>query len=371
MQNLNFKIEATDSHARAGTMTIKGNKINTPTFMPVATRGAIKGLPMDLMREINNDIILCNTYHLLLKPGSKVIDKLGGLHNYINWDNYILTDSGGFQAWSLGANQTDKGIEFKSVYDGSNLLMTPEISIKTQEELGSDIAMVLDSLVSMNSSFNEINESINRTSDWSETAKSIHSNDNQSLFGIIQGGISTQHREKSVKSITDISFDGYAIGGLSVGEDITDRIRIVELCVSLIDEIKPIYVMGLGDVAGMLDLIELGVDMFDCVWPTRLARHGKIIDGGGYINIKNEKYRDDPEPLTIACKCITCESYSRSYINHLFKNEETSAWPYLVYHNLYQTKDIIDNAREAILLGNFADYKEKLKNGNKIKSSED
>ena len=371
MQNLNFTIEAKDSNARAGTMFINGNKITTPTFMPVATRGAIKGLPMNLMRDIDSDIILCNTYHLLLKPGSKVIEELGGIHKYIDWNNFILTDSGGFQAWSLGAHQTDEGIYFKSIYDGSNFLMTPEISIKTQEEIGSNIAMVLDSLVSMDSSHDALDNSINRTYEWSSIAKNVHSNNKQSLFGIIQGGISLEHREKSINNITGISFDGYAIGGLSVGEDISDRIKVVDLCVSLIKEIKPIYVMGLGDISGILDLIELGVDMFDCVWPTRLARHGKIIDGANYLNIKNEKYKNDPNPLTDNCNCITCLSYSRSYINHLYKNEETSSWPYLVYHNLYQTKEIIDNAREAILLGTFKQYKEKLKYANKIKSSED
>ena len=363
MSKLNFLIDGTDNRAKAGRIEINNKVIHTPVFMPVATRGAIKGIDNNMLKQINHDILLSNTYHLYLRPGIEIIKKSGGLHNFMNWDNLILTDSGGFQGWSLKGKQYDDGIEFKSVYDGHKFLLTPELSISIQNEIGSDIAMVLDSLIDYDSSPTELENAINKTTEWSEIAKKVHNNNQQALFGIIQGGLNNDLRIKSIQQIMDIGFDGYAIGGLSVGETRLDRIKIVDLCTSNLDLDKPIYVMGLGDVAGMIELIELGVDMFDCVWPTRLARHGKVISGIGYINIKNNRYKSDNEALVKNCDCLTCLSYSRAYINHLIRTEEVTAWPYLIYHNLYETKKIINEAREAILTKDFDNFKRTLKSG--------
>ena len=360
MQDLNFKEIALDGSARAAEFTVNNKIVKTPTFMPVATRGAIKGMTMDALSEIDPDVILCNTYHLLIRPGSKTIKDSGGVHKYINWDKVILTDSGGFQGWSLNSKRQSDGLLIKSLYDGSNLLLTPEISTKTQIEIGSDIAMVLDDLVSTDSSRDIINESIERTLRWSELCLNNHDTNKQSLFGIIQGGISEKYREYSLLKTIELDFDGYAIGGLSVGENEEDRNRIVKFCSEILPKNKPRYVMGLGDIKGMLDLIEFGIDMFDCVWPTRLARHGKIIDKNKFINLKNNKYQYDTNSLVDNCNCKTCNNYSRSYLRHLLLNEEVSSWPYLVEHNLYQTKNILDNAREAIILGSFKNYKESL-----------
>ncbi len=360
MQDLKFKTIATNNKARAGEFTINNKIVRTPTFMPVATRGAVKGITMDTLSKIDPDVILCNTYHLISRPGTDVIANQGGIHNYINWEKVILTDSGGFQGWSLGAKRLTEGLLIKSIYDGTELLLTPELAISAQIELGSDIAMILDDLIDPHSSEIDLKEAIDRTLLWSESTLNIHNNKQQSLFGIIQGGVSDKYREYSLHRTNQLNFDGYAIGGLSIGETALDRNRVVELCSDSLPKSKPIYVMGLGDIFGMLDLIELGVDMFDCVWPTRLARHGKIIDNVDFINLKNRKYENDNLPLVENCSCVTCNNYSRSYLRHLLINEEVSSWPYLIEHNLYQTKNILDNAREAIILGSFRDYRESL-----------
>ena len=362
MQNLKFKTIFTDGKARAGEFIINKKIVKTPTFMPVATRGSVKGITMDVLSKIDPDVILCNTYHLISRPGTNNIQNHGGLHSYINWDKVILTDSGGFQGWSLGAKRLPEGLLIKSSYDGSELLLTPKLAMSAQNELGSDIAMVLDDLIDPSSSPTQIEDAINRTLIWSELALNMHNNKNQSLFGIIQGGVSNKYREYSLTKTIDLNFDGYAIGGLSIGETSSDRNRIVEFCSDSLPKDKPIYVMGLGDINGMLELISLGVDMFDCVWPTRLARHGKIIDKLDFINLKNNKYEKDSSPLVEDCNCITCNKYSRSYLRHLLLNEEVSSWPYLIEHNLYQTKNILDNAREAIILGSFNNYRESLTN---------
>ena len=360
MQNLDFKVIKTDQKARAGEFTINNKRVETPTFMPVATRGAIKGLPMESLQYLEPDVVLCNTYHLLLRPGQQTIKNLGGIHKYINWSKVLLTDSGGFQGWSLNAKQVDEGLIFKSIYDGSNFLLTPKQSLEAQSDFGSDIAMVLDVLIDPSTNENVMNKSLEKTLEWAEMSINFHSNSQQALFGIIQGGVSKRHRELSIEKMMQLPFDGYAIGGLSVGETKEDRDRIVNLCTNELSEIKPRYVMGLGDISGMLDLIELGVDMFDCVWPTRLARHGKIINKLEFINLKNSCYSEDPLPLSEECLCTTCMNFTRSYLRHLLMNEEVSAWPYLIIHNLYQTKNILAKAREAILLGSFKEYKESL-----------
>ena len=295
MQNLNLEILTEDGSARVTNFSVNGKKIETPIFMPVATRGSIKGLHMNMMRALNFNILLCNTYHLMLGPGDEVIKNNGGLKNFINWDSLILTDSGGFQGWSLKAKSLDKGIEIKSVYDGSNLLLTPENTINTQNNLGSDIAMVLDDITNLDVDRNAAIDSINKTYTWAKESKSLHNYDKQALFGIVQGGLDLELRKMSSEMISELEFNGLAIGGLALGESIEERNSIVEICNQYTPKDVPKYAMGVGDILSMLELIERGIDMFDSVWPTRLARHGKIITGNNkcsmtHVNLGNHTF---------------------------------------------------------------------------------
>lgn len=357
MSNLNFKIVNTDGNARAGILNINNKEVLTPTFMPVATKGALKSTPHEMLDKTT--VLLANTYHLYLRPGAEIINDLGGLHRFMNWDKLILTDSGGFQGWSLPTKKVDTGIQFKNVYDGSRFLMTPELSIKTQNLLGSDIAMIFDYVVDIDANNYLQNEAIQTTEHWAKIAKQVHNNENQSLFGIVQGGLVEEYREKSALSMVNLDFDGYAIGGLALGESREDRKSIVNFTTDFLPLDKPRYVMGLGDTLGLIDLISEGIDMFDCVWPARLARHGKLITGNTYINIKNQKFISDPRPIDDSCPCFTCKNYSRAFLKHLLKNEQTTAWLYLTIHNLIQTEIMLDEARKSILESDFENFKKR------------
>ena len=320
MNNLQFNLLAKNGLARAGIITINNKEVPTPTFMPVATRGALKSTPHELLNLTS--VLLANTYHLYLRPGANTINELGGLHTFMNWDKVILTDSGGFQGWSLPTKKVSNGIQFKNIYDGSNFLMTPELSIKTQNLLGSDIAMIFDYVVDIDAPESLQNEAINTTSEWAKIARDVHNNDKQALFGIIQGGLVKNYREKSALSMIDLNFDGYALGGLALGETRKERKDIVNFTTEFLPNDKPRYVMGLGDTIGLIDLIAEGIDMFDCVWPARLARHGKLITGNTYINIKNQKFSKDSSPILESCPCFTCENYSKAFLKHLLKKKE-------------------------------------------------
>ena len=355
-----YKLISNDKNARAGLLSINNIEVQTPTFMPVATRGAIKSTPHQYLDKTS--ILLANAYHLHLRPGAQLINDLGGLHKFMNWNKLILTDSGGFQAWSLPTKLLNDGIEFKNVYDGSFFKMTPEESIKTQNLLGSDIAMIFDYLIDYDRSDDDQMKAIEITSQWAEKAKSVHKNNKQDLFGIVQGGLNLDLRETSAKSMIELDFDGYAIGGLAIGETSTERKKVVEHLNSILPIDKPRYVMGLGDTVGLIDLIDSGVDMFDCVWPARLARHGKLITRNTYINIKNQQYKNDENPIDINCKCFTCLNYSRAYLRHLFANENTTSWLYLTVHNIIQTEQIIEEARESILNSSFESFKKEFIN---------
>ncbi len=334
MNNLEINILQKDGNARASNIDINNKIIETPTFMPVATRGAIKSTPHTFLNS--TQVLLANTYHLHLRPGSEIINDLGGIHRFMNWDKIILTDSGGFQAWSLPTKIFDDGVIYKNVYDGSSFEMTPELSIRIQNNLGSDIAMIFDCLIDINDEKEKQIKAIKLTRDWGYKTINNHKNKDQALFGIIQGGLHKDLREISSKYMVEQEYDGYAIGE---------------------------YVMGLGDTHGLIDLIDEGIDLFDCVWPARLARHGKLIVGNNYINIKNEKYKDDSNPISESCNCFTCKNYSKAFLRHLIQTENTSAWLYLTVHNLIQTEIMLDEARESILKSNFNKFKEKYQNG--------
>jgi len=357
MSNLTFTIENRENRARAGILKVNNKKLLTPTFMPVATKGALKSTPHEMLDKTT--VLLANTYHLYLRPGVEIINDLGGLHTFMNWEKLILTDSGGFQGWSLPTKKVTEGIQFKNIYDGSKFLMTPELSIKTQNLLGSDIAMIFDYVVDVQAPYELQLEAINTTENWANQAKDIHNNQKQSLFGIVQGGLVRELREKSALSMTNIDFDGYAIGGLALGETRSERKEIVNFTTDFLPENRPRYVMGLGDTLGLIDLIEEGIDMFDCVWPARLARHGKLIIGNQYINIKNKQYEKDSLPIYENCPCFTCKNYSKGFLRHLLRNEPTSAWLYLTVHNLIQTEIMLDEARKSILESDFANFRKR------------
>ena len=355
-----YKLISSDKNARAGILSINNIEVQTPTFMPVATRGAIKSTPHQYLDKTS--ILLANAYHLHLRPGAELINDLGGLHKFMNWNKLILTDSGGFQAWSLPTKLLNDGIQFKNVYDGSFFKMTPEESITTQNLLGSDIAMIFDYLIDYDRSDDDQKKAIEITSQWAEKAKTEHKNTKQDLYGIVQGGLNLDLREISAKSMIELDFDGYAIGGLAIGETSIERKKVVDHLNLILPKNKPRYVMGLGDTVGLIDLIESGVDMFDCVWPARLARHGKLITRNAYINIKNQKFKNDENPIDNYCKCFTCLNYSKAYLRHLFTNENTTSWLYLTVHNIIQTEQIIEEARESILNSSFESFKKEFIN---------
>lgn len=357
---MKFEIIKTDKKARAGLITLNENEVETPTFMPVATRGTIKSTPHEYLDKTS--ILLANAYHLYLRPGAEVINNHGGLHKFMNWDKLILTDSGGFQAWSLPTKLYEDGIEFKNVYDGSYFKLTPQDSIKTQNLLGSDIAMIFDCLIGVDKPDKEQKKAIEITKQWATIAKDTHDNPSQNLFGIVQGGLNLDLRAESAESMINLNFDGYAIGGLAIGESQLERKSVVELLSEILPINKPRYVMGLGDTVGLIDLIDSGVDMFDCVWPARLARHGKLIIKNEYINIKNKKYEKDINPIDEDCNCYTCARFSKAYLRHLYVNENTSSWLYLTVHNIIQTENIIQQARNSILNSSFDSFKKEYLN---------
>ena len=361
MNDIELKTIAIDGKARLNEVTVNGKQFQTPLFMPVATRGALKSLPFNYLEH--TDIILANTYHLFLRPGLDVIQEFDGLHKFIGWNKVILTDSGGFQGWSIPNRFNDDGIEFKNIYDGSKFFMDPKLSMDIQQTLNSDIAMILDSLIDINKEYDEQLNAINTTQQWANIARNYHSNNNQSLFGIVQGGKHKELREKSATDMMTIDFDGYAIGGLAIGETPEERKEIVNFTVEMLPKDKLRYVMGLGDIEGMLELIELGVDIFDCVWPARLARHGKIINKGKFFNLKNCKYKKDTDPLVVGCRCFVCLNFSKAYLRHLLTNEPTSAWFYLTLHNIIQTENILNEVKKSILNSEFDKYKETILNG--------
>ena len=284
-----YKLISNDKNARAGLLSINNIEVQTPTFMPVATRGAIKSTPQQYLDKTS--ILLANAYHLHLRPGAQLINDLGGLHKFMNWDKLILTDSGGFQAWSLPTKLLNDGIEFKNVYDGSFFKMTPEESINTQNLLGSDIAMIFDYLIDYDRSDDDQMKAIEITSQWAEKAKNVHKNNKQDLFGIVQGGLNLDLRETSAKSMIELDFDGYAIGGLAIGESSTERKKVVEHLNSILPIDKPRYVMGVGMPEDLLMIWEHGVDMSDCIIPTKFARGGTMFTNRGKIRITHKNYK--------------------------------------------------------------------------------
>jgi len=348
MPAVSWTSKATDGAARSGVLHTPHGDIRTPAFMPVGTRAAVKAVDSHDLIAVGAEIVLANTYHLMLRPGSGLIAELGGLHEFMSWDGPILTDSGGFQIFSLQPEITEEAAMFSSIYDGDRVELTPENAVKVQEQLGADIAMVLDVCVGLPAPREEVETQMRRTLRWAERCLSAHSRTDQSLFGIVQGGTDLDLRAESARKTAELGFDGIAIGGLSVGEPAEERNAAVEAAVAELPEDKPRYVMGLGDTVGLLDAIRRGADMFDCVIPTRLARHGRALTRTGDFNINRVEFINDPGPLDPECLCSTCRQYSRAYLRHLVRMNELSAHRLLSIHNLTYVLDLVSGTREAI-----------------------
>lgn len=373
---IKYKVEYKDGNARAGVIETPHGKIETPVFMPVGTQATVKTMTKEELENIHSQIILGNTYHLYLRPGDELVNNFGGLHKFMNWDRPILTDSGGFQVFSLGDLRKikEEGVHFRSHLDGSKHFLSPEKSIEIQNNLGSDIMMVLDECPPGMSSREYLIPSIERTTRWAKRCIDANRNkDKQGLFAIVQGGIYEDLRDKSLKELSqyDEGFAGYAIGGLAVGEPREDMYRILAHIGPKLPENKPRYLMGVGEPLDMLEAVENGVDMMDCVHPTRIGRHGTVFTKYGRLVIKNASYYRDDRPLDENCDCYVCKNYTRAYIRHLFKAEEILGQRLATYHNLYFLIKLMDNARNAIKEGNFKTYKEEfINNYNKGKESD-
>ncbi len=366
-----FKILKKDKNTNARLGLIKADKvsIDTPVFMPVGTKATVKAMTVDQLYEMGCKIILGNLYHLYLQPGIDVIKKAGGIHNFMNWKNNILTDSGGFQVFSLGDIRVVKedGVEFKSIIDGSYHFFTPENVVKMQAQIGSDIMMALDECIPYTEDINRTRKAAKRTLDWADKSLKIKKklNTSSKLFGIVQGGFNKGARKFCAESISAMDFDGIAIGGLSVGENRNITMEILEHTVNFLDKTKPLYFMGLGDPVGLLDAIANGVDMFDCVLPTRISRNGSAFTGEGKINIKNSRFKFDFNPLDLNCNCYTCKNYSRAYLRHLYKSKEILSSMLLSIHNIYFLFNLINKAKNSIKNGKFREFLSVFKNNYK------
>lgn len=326
--------------------------------MPVGTKGTVKGLTPEDLRKVGTGIVLGNTYHLYLRPGPDIVREAGGLHAFMGWHGPMLTDSGGYQVFSLAATRriSEEGVEFASVYDGSLHTFTPELTTRVQEELGADIAMVLDECPPAGASPEYHRESLERTARWAERCKAAHAREDQALFGIVQGGLYRDLREESLERTVELDFPGYAVGGLSVGESRKEMLEALRHTASMLPVDRPRYFMGIGDPVGMLEVIGLGVDMFDCVLPTRLARHGAALTREGRINLKNARYRRDFGALDAECSCETCTEYSRAYLSHLVRENELLGHRLVTLHNVYFVTDLCRRAREEVLAGRFEEW---------------
>lgn len=355
--HFNFELQAIDGKARAGTFSTPHGPISTPVFAPVGTQASVKGLTPVQLADLNAQLILANTYHLYLRPGDQVISDLGGLHQFMNWDKPILTDSGGFQVFSLGEinDINDDGVTFQSHLDGSYHHFTPEKSIQIQENLGADIIMCFDECPDPYDRDYNI-QAMRRTHRWAEKCRLSHTRDDQALFGIIQGGIFKDLREESAQFIRTLDFPGNAIGGLSVGEKKIEMLAILDIVPDILPQDRPRYLMGVGTPYDIVQGVARGIDIFDCVNPTRLARHKSAITRHGRINISNKEYSIDKRPLVEDCTCYTCQNFSRAYLRHLYKANEMLGPILVSIHNLHLLIHLTTEIREAIVTGSFADY---------------
>ena len=353
--------EEKNTKARLGKIETNYGTYETPMFMPVGTKATVKGLTPEQVKECNAGIILSNTYHLWLRPGEDIVARSGGLHKFMNWDGPILTDSGGFQVFSLAKNKkdiTEEGVHFKSHIDGSKLFLTPEKSIEIQNKLDSDIAMSFDECPPASATKEYLKNSLERTLRWAERGKKVHSNPNQALFGIVQGGPYEDLRKMSAIETVKLDFDGYSIGGVANdGESKDDMYKAIDYSIPYLPKDKVRYLMGVGEPIDIIEGVERGIDIFDCVLPTRIARHGQAFTRNGKINLNNAKFIDDFTPLEASCDCYTCKNYTRSYIRHLMSTDEMLGKSLLSIHNIRFLIKLTEDLRQAIKEDNYLEYK--------------
>jgi len=355
--------------ARRGVLSVTHGEIETPNFMPVGTRGTVKGLDSADLERLGVQMVLANTYHLMLRPGAATVANLGGLHGFMSWQRPILTDSGGFQIFSLEPRIAEEGAVFRSTYDGSRVSLRPEDAVEVQEHLGSDIAMVLDVCVGLPAASDVVREGMELSLRWAERSLKAHKRADQALFGIVQGGVDPGLRARSASETAAMGFVGFGIGGLSVGESAEDRGHALDAALPELPATSVRYVMGLGDPEGVLDAISRGADLFDCVWPTRLARHGRILTSDGDYNLRRAEFADDPRPLSESCGCPACAAYSRAYLRHLLGTGELSVLRLLSLHNLTYTLGLLDGARRAVTNGDFESYRRSVVEQRRMTSS--
>lgn len=354
MHRVELRVDATDGAARAGIATTARGTYATPCFMPVGTRGAIKYLSADDYERLGVQIVLGNTYHLMLRPGADVVARFGGLGPFSGWDGLTLTDSGGFQVFSLDPKVDDDGVTFNSTYDGSSHRFTPESAVTTQELLGADIQMVLDVCPPLPSPSNVVRIAVDRTAAWATRARAVHRRDDQALFGIVQGGTSESLRIESARRTVELDFDGYGIGGLSVGETREEMLPALAAALEHLPADRPRYLMGVGDPASIVEAVALGVDQFDCVMQTRLGRHGTALTNFGKLQVKAARHADEDCPIDERCPCEVCARHSRGYLRHLFQVGEPTAARLLSLHNVAWTLDLMARLRAAIAGGSLA-----------------
>ncbi|HSI96501.1 MAG: tRNA guanosine(34) transglycosylase Tgt [Methylophilaceae bacterium] len=361
---MDFVISHTDGAARRGSLTLAHGAVQTPAFMPVGTYGTVKTMSPDEIRDIGAHIVLGNTFHLWLRPGLDVIEAHGGLHGFMGWDGPILTDSGGFQVWSLGALRkiTEEGVKFRSPINGDLCFLTPEESMRIQRVLNSDIVMIFDECTPYPATWTQARDSMELSLRWAERSKKAHEGNPNALFGIIQGGMYEDLRDVSLKGLTDIGFDGYAIGGLSVGEPKEDMLRILDHTPQRMPADKPRYLMGVGTPEDLVDAVQRGVDMFDCVMPTRNARNGWLFTRNGDIKLKNARYKTDIGPLDPECTCYTCRHFTRAYLHHLHRVGEILGSRLNTIHNLHYYQELMAGLRDAIEQGRLNSFADEFRN---------
>jgi queuine tRNA-ribosyltransferase len=354
---LRIEIAATDGAARTGTITTARGTIETPVFMPVGTRATVKTLDTSDLERLGSAIVLSNTYHLMERPGAGLIERMGGLHTFVDWPGHMLTDSGGYQIFSLEPKVTEEAARFRSVYDGALVELSPERSVQVQQQLGADIAMVLDVCVALPSARSVQVDALERTLRWAERSKAAHTRTDQAQFGIVQGGVDVELREESAQRTVEIGFDGYAVGGLSVGETRERMVPALAAAVANLPPEKPRYFMGLGDPVGLVEAVANGIDMFDCVLPTRLGRHGTALSSTGRLNLRNLRFAEDDSPIDPGFRHPLSERYSRAYIRHLLVTNEPTAGRIITLHNLAWLADLTERMRKSIAEGTFAELR--------------
>jgi len=357
---MQFTLHNQDGLARRGTLNLTHGEVQTPAFMPVGTYGTVKAMSPLELKEIDAHIVLGNTFHLWLRPGLEVIAAHGGLHKFMGWDGPILTDSGGFQVFSLGAMRkiSEEGVKFKNPINGDTCFLTPEESMHIQKVLNSDIVMIFDECTPFPATLKEANDSMQLSLRWAKRSKDAHQGNSNALFGIIQGGMFEELRDVSLAGLTEIDFDGYAIGGLSVGEPKEDMLRILAHTAPKMPKNKPRYLMGVGTPEDLVAAVSQGIDMFDCVMPTRNARNGWLFTQNGDIKIKNAGYKTDIRPLDADCSCYTCQNFSRAYLHHLHKVGEILGSRLNTIHNLHYYQELMAGMRNAIEAGTFEEFKQ-------------